>query len=658
MTTPSDMELFRKQYLATLKLQAEINKTNLQANQLYVKTGMPPSVPLDTRTTTERVADIVNLRSELTTELKQIADGQNAQAIVAGMNADQLLYVSQHIKEIISIIKPKYKYGIPADIFLTSFLPTYMSDQFRVSMMTSFLPQNPTDAAVQPSMIFPTSSISAPFPSDFLPSSPPPPSEEKTSSEVAVLMTRFMNATINHQYEDMNRIGKLVIDHPYASSGEIGMVTRIIGDMKSEFEKGKAGPISQRDPPIYNSPHDLPHPTESAATLLPSSPPPADDGSDVESTVPASYMKPSVKKEEPSPSQEGDWEGLNEHEVNKIQQLYDHLQTIFPDSVVRDVYDTDDGDTNLARYSKMVSDGLTSSGQLKDITKEDVRTFVEALEKLILPRFHHTLPKGDQGKKTKTKEGKPNPQMQKQLFGPNSDSKTSLLVRYAVMNKYLANAYNLVSEEAERFPIHEPKEGWGIDRASRLVGIDRASRLVPGRHRAVGRGLSEGSEPKGRSPVGLSQAMKWSTFGKYRVDIHKLDNGILALRTSTGSAVAKYPTQRLASAIVPVLQTMLDGKSPSFEILSKLEPEDKSFVKRLTKNAHVFSHVGQGLPSNPADDEDVREFEIMKGEITSGNDSTVLIRNFKKQIIKLMSRDLLPKPQGKDLLLELAALGH
>ena len=61
---------------------------------------------------------------------------------------------------------------------------------------------------------------------------------------------------------------------------------------------------------------------------------------------------------------------------------------------------------------------------------------------------------------------------------------------------------------------------------------------------------------------------------------------------------------------------------------------------------------------NPADDEDVKEFEIMRGEILAGNDNTTLVKNFKVQIMKLMSRDSLPKSEGKQLLLEMAALGH
>jgi hypothetical protein len=178
--------------------------------------------------------------------------------------------------------------------------------------------------------------------------------------------------------------------------------------------------------------------------------------------------------------------------------------------------------------------------------------------------------------------------------------------------------------------MNEPKQGWGIGKK---------------KHRkVVGRGLA---------PV-----MKWTTFGKYKIDYHKLDSGILSMRSPSGAGVPKYPTMRIPINVVPILQGMLENHQPSFDMLSKLSSDEKSFLKRLTKDAHLFASVGSGLPNNPADDEDVKEFEIMRGEILAGNDNTTLVKNFKLQILKLMSRDLLPKSEGRQLIMELAALGH
>ena len=51
--SPLDPAKFREAYLATLGLQAKINAENLQANQVYKKTGAPTQ-PTDTRTTEQK----------------------------------------------------------------------------------------------------------------------------------------------------------------------------------------------------------------------------------------------------------------------------------------------------------------------------------------------------------------------------------------------------------------------------------------------------------------------------------------------------------------------------------------------------------------------------------------------------------------------------
>ena len=108
---PTDPAKFRQQYLANLALEANINDKNLQANMIYKKTGEAPSQMTDNRTTAKKLEDIERLKIDVRSELSEIADGDNANAIVQNLNPQQLQFLAQHIKEIIADIKPKYKYG-------------------------------------------------------------------------------------------------------------------------------------------------------------------------------------------------------------------------------------------------------------------------------------------------------------------------------------------------------------------------------------------------------------------------------------------------------------------------------------------------------------------------------------------------------------------
>ena len=78
---PTDPSKFRQQYLANLALEANINDKNLQANKIYKKTGEVPSQMTDNRTTAEKLADIERLKIDVRSELSEITDGENANAI-------------------------------------------------------------------------------------------------------------------------------------------------------------------------------------------------------------------------------------------------------------------------------------------------------------------------------------------------------------------------------------------------------------------------------------------------------------------------------------------------------------------------------------------------------------------------------------------------
>jgi hypothetical protein len=125
---PGDASKFRKAYLATLQLQSELNKKNLDANALYRRTGVVPTQITDYRTTSEKMADLINLRILIRAHLRQIADAQNAEDIAQSLTADELVFASQSIDFLIKELKPKFKFGILKDIFL-QYLRKYMSNE-------------------------------------------------------------------------------------------------------------------------------------------------------------------------------------------------------------------------------------------------------------------------------------------------------------------------------------------------------------------------------------------------------------------------------------------------------------------------------------------------------------------------------------------------
>ena len=113
--------------MANLALRAKLDDVDLQANKLYNRTGIVPAELSDFRTTSEKLADVEMLKVEVRSKLMDIADGQESNKIAQSLTDNELLFYSQSATEINAILKPKYRFGIYAEIFIP-FLQRYMNN--------------------------------------------------------------------------------------------------------------------------------------------------------------------------------------------------------------------------------------------------------------------------------------------------------------------------------------------------------------------------------------------------------------------------------------------------------------------------------------------------------------------------------------------------
>ena len=117
--TPMDNAKFRENYLSILRLQASNNQKNLNANLILKQTGSPPPVLPDTRTGTEKLADIESLKVALRSKLSTITDGNIASQIVGELSPDMLKFALNSWPTIESDMKAKFAVGgVPAPVFI------------------------------------------------------------------------------------------------------------------------------------------------------------------------------------------------------------------------------------------------------------------------------------------------------------------------------------------------------------------------------------------------------------------------------------------------------------------------------------------------------------------------------------------------------------
>jgi hypothetical protein len=107
-----------------------------------------------------------------------------------------------------------------------------------------------------------------------------------------------------------------------------------------------------------------------------------------------------------------------------------------------------------------------------------------------------------------------------------------------------------------------------------------------------------------------------------------------------------------------VIRTIVGGGHPEFRHLEKLDDEEKLYLNQLVKKSNIQDRLSIPTPNRDDDEKDIHQYEVMKGEILSGNDSFDMVKKFKILIMKLMRKELLPKNQAKDILLDLATMGY
>ena len=182
-----------------------------------------------------------------------------------------------------------------------------------------------------------------------------------------------------------------------------------------------------------------------------------------------------------------------------------------------------------------------------------------------------------------------------------------------------------------------------------------------GRGRPKGSGIKKKYAETVNSSIsnsGIEPERRFIKFGRYLLNTKKLNDGILAIKRPSGNGIAEFPSQRISNNFRKVVKTMIGGGNPSFSDLEVLSEPERLYLHKLASKADIVDKFNIPTPSKTKYEQDIHEFEVMKGEIMSGNDSKELIKKFKLHILKLSKLGALPKAEVHDILETLVELGY
>jgi hypothetical protein len=158
--------------------------------------------------------------------------------------------------------------------------------------------------------------------------------------------------------------------------------------------------------------------------------------------------------------------------------------------------------------------------------------------------------------------------------------------------------------------------------------------------------------------AGVKSTQRFVPFGRFIINTHRLQDDIVAIKRPKGGCLKDFPSTRIPPRLGAVIRIIVGGSVPSFEDLDELDDNERAYLHRLAKSSNISERLSIPAPKKSESDKELNEFEIMKGQIIAGNDNKDLIKKFKMLILKLSNKNVIPKPQVRELLLDLTNMGY
>lgn len=602
---PLDRAKVRENYLSTLLLEASNNQRNQNANVIFKKTGQTPAPLPDTRTATERLADVEGLKVELRSKLLSITDGVIASQIVNEINADQIRFALDKWGIIEPEMKKTYATGVPASVFIAYLNRLIEKIQFNEDMDMGL---QQTSALV----------LSA---NQILLGLPRPELWNRLKTQLQLVNRQFgidvrpvqllirQNETfiptpdemrmINGLPEpDKNEVRKIMdkINESLPSAGDIIASINELGiglaNRSPTYTQGtingiieiltiQSGAVEGVDEvrKIIDANYGLGAPPAPPAAL-PDAPPAGPVSPDIPEL--GSFVVPSPPEEVgaiPRNIDEARWRqlGYGDKEL-KINFLNERLK-LNPTLVLT----TDSGKKSFSqslikgRKKGYISYGQVDSTDLNQLYRDYLRKTDGGNEGNGL-----NSPFKMNGRGLSVKEEKP-------------------LTRSRVNKPYRQSIKHLIDK-----PVEKPRP--------------------------------------------------YTQFGRYFINKQRLEGeGIIAFRQPSGNTIGTLPTEKVSRNIAKVMSVLVGNGLPSYEDIANLSQEEKKKLHYICKTCRIDNPAIPKMKGEGEQEDD--KFNILKGEIIAGNDSPQIARQFKILLLKMTNEGRIPKRQANEILQELLVLG-
>jgi hypothetical protein len=142
-------------------------------------------------------------------------------------------------------------------------------------------------------------------------------------------------------------------------------------------------------------------------------------------------------------------------------------------------------------------------------------------------------------------------------------------------------------------------------------------------------------------------------FGKYIINRNKLNDGVVMIKRPNGTFMGDLTSRRVSNNLRNVFNKIVGGAIPSYQDFAKLDDDEKQYLHHISKKANLVDKLNVPTPNKDEEEKMINRYEILRGQLVAGNDNKQLITEFKKLLLDMSDRKLLPRRQVSDILIDI-----
>jgi hypothetical protein len=679
---PTDADTFRKAYLDTLQLQIMNNDINYQANKLHRRTGQVATQITDYRSTAEKMADVSSLKVLVKADLRKIMDEPNVERTMNDLSDDEVKYVARSMELITKELHPRYKLGVESPVFL-SFVRALMKKDKSGLASVGGLASSSAPAVLDVAGI----------------------DEVEIKDQMdRIGMVLDILREVSRSGGAITELSEKLAQNLQILGGKLGHITSLLPSIEalSPAVQGTAKRMVMAS--INNAPNsdqlaEMAEALEKSrgsgernvrqllARMVDLTSHKDEDDELLRSATILIEGKDIIEREQEETKKVSRELGVAGQQLvdarrglARVQQLYQEKNEEIR-ALTRALNRAESRGLNVEGLEKEIADlkGLLRQldGEIKDREEELEDTYPVYLSDP--QRFEITGERQDLIEVLLEYQSAgldlENPEGQKILTSKSRKIPLSTITSDQARALYAHNLPLMVEMYKRGKTPQPPTRGQrqvelrgrsesvassaiasALENVAQLSGRRNPQRAdldqpPASRTSVVGRGLSV-AEDKG------IRMKKVAPFGRYFINLSKLNDDIICLSTKNNTAVPSCRTLRVSVSVGNILRKMVNGRNPAYDDIQKLNEDDKREIHSLFKKAQIVMGEGMEIPKPVDIVEDLNRFNILKGEVLAGNDGKETIKAFKLLVLKLMNSGHLPKGQAKSLLVDLAEMGY